>query len=74
MNQPQKITFAELRAQGFHSPLVYRSDFRCSHLVAISASRKYDGYRLRVERAGNPVPSGAVTTGADASRGLRNPR
>jgi len=44
INRPQKITFAEMRAQGIHGLLVYCSDFRCSHLVAISANR--DAVRL----------------------------
>jgi hypothetical protein len=45
-NRPQKITFAEMRSQGVDRLLVYCSDFRCSHLVAISANRWPDEVRL----------------------------
>jgi len=35
--RPQKITLAELRAQGVHGLLVYCQDYRCSHSIEISA-------------------------------------
>jgi len=35
-----------MRASGVHGLLVYWSDFRCSHLVAISANRWPDEMRL----------------------------
>jgi hypothetical protein len=37
MKRPQKITFAELRAQGVHGLLVYCQDYRCSHSIEMSA-------------------------------------
>ena len=37
ISRPQKITFAELRAQGVHGLLVYCQDYRCSHSIEISA-------------------------------------
>jgi len=36
INRPQKITFAEMRAQGIHGLLVYCSDYHCSHWTASS--------------------------------------
>jgi hypothetical protein len=35
----QKISFGELRASGVRGVLVYCSDYRCSHSMAISADR-----------------------------------
>jgi len=32
----KKITFAEMRASGVRGLLVYCSDFRCSHSIAVS--------------------------------------
>jgi hypothetical protein len=36
---PQKITFAEMRASGVRDVLIYCRDHRCSHSVEISADR-----------------------------------
>jgi hypothetical protein len=36
MERPQKITFAEMRSSGVRGLLVYCSDYRCSHYIAIS--------------------------------------
>jgi hypothetical protein len=42
----QKITFAEIRAAGVLGLLIYCSDYRCSHSVAISGDRWSDDVRL----------------------------
>src|SRR3954451_21410364 len=39
VNRPQKITLGEMRAMGVRGLLVYCSDFRCSHSIAINADR-----------------------------------
>jgi hypothetical protein len=44
--RPQKITFGEMRAAGVRSVLVYCSDYRCSHSIAISADDWSDDVRL----------------------------
>ena len=46
MQGPQKITFAELRAPSVRGLLVYCSDYRCSHYIAISGDRWPDNVRL----------------------------
>jgi hypothetical protein len=43
---PQKITFAEMRASGVHGVLMYCSDYRCSHHVAVLADQWPDDVRL----------------------------
>jgi hypothetical protein len=42
----KKITFAEMRATGVRGLLIYCSDYRCSHSVAISGDRWSDDVRL----------------------------
>jgi hypothetical protein len=42
----QKITFGELRASGVRGVLVYCSDYRCSHSIAMSADRWAGDLRL----------------------------
>jgi hypothetical protein len=42
----QKITFAEMRAAGVRGLLIYCSDYRCSHHIAISGDRWPDDVRL----------------------------
>jgi hypothetical protein len=42
----QKITFAEMRAAGARSLLIYCSDYHCSHWTAISGDRWPDDVRL----------------------------
>jgi hypothetical protein len=37
MPRPQKITFGEMRSSGVRGLLIYCSDYRCSHSIAISA-------------------------------------
>jgi len=34
--RPQKITFADMRAQGVRGLVVYCADYRCSHSIAVS--------------------------------------
>jgi hypothetical protein len=46
MKRQQKITLAEMRAAGVRGLLVYCSDFRCSHSIAISGDRWADDVRL----------------------------
>ena len=46
LDRPQKITFADMRAQGVHGLLVYCADYRCSHSIAISGDRWPDELRL----------------------------
>jgi len=44
--RPQKITLAEMRAAGVRGLLVYCSDYRCSHHIAMSGDRWPDDVRL----------------------------
>jgi len=44
--RPPKITFAEMRESGVRGVLVYCSDYRCSHHIAISADQWDDDVRL----------------------------
>jgi hypothetical protein len=44
--RPQKITFAEMRASGVRGVLVYCSDYRCSHSIAMPADWWPDDARL----------------------------
>ncbi|WP_349642758.1 hypothetical protein [Bradyrhizobium lablabi] len=46
MAEPQKITFAEMRAAGVRGLLIYCGDYRCSHWTAISGDRWPDDVRL----------------------------
>jgi hypothetical protein len=48
MPQParQKMTFSEMRATGVRGLLVYCSDYKCSHWVAISGDPWEDDVRL----------------------------
>ncbi len=45
-NHPTKITFAEMRDSGIQGILIYCSDYRCSHLIRMSADRWSDEVRL----------------------------
>jgi hypothetical protein len=45
-DRPQKITFAQMRSSGVRGILVYCSDYRCSHSVALRADRWADDVRL----------------------------
>jgi len=42
----QKITFAEMRASGVHGVLIYCSDYRCSHHIAVTADQWADDVRI----------------------------
>lgn len=42
----QKITFADMRASGVRGLLVYCSDFKCSHWIAINGDHWPDEVRL----------------------------
>lgn len=44
--RPQKITFGEMRAGGPTGILIYCSDYRCSHSMAMSADQWPDDVRL----------------------------
>jgi hypothetical protein len=46
MEPPKKITFAEMRSSGVRGLLVYCSDYRCSHHVAVRADQWADDVRL----------------------------
>jgi hypothetical protein len=46
MNRPVKITFGELREMGVRGVLIYCSDYKCTHWIAISADRWPDHVRL----------------------------
>jgi hypothetical protein len=46
MAGPQKITFGDMRAPGAHGVLIYCSDYRCSHHIAISADQWGEDVRL----------------------------
>jgi hypothetical protein len=45
-DRPQKITFADMRDMGVRGLLIYCSDYKCSHLVTMSADRWPDELRL----------------------------
>ena len=42
----EKITFAQMRAAGVRGLLIYCSDYKCSHSIAISADEWPDDVRL----------------------------
>jgi hypothetical protein len=46
LSRPQKITFGEMRDTGVRGILIYCSDYRCSHSIAISADLWPDDVRL----------------------------
>ncbi len=46
MPRPQKITFGEMRSSGVRGLLIYYTDYRCSHSIAISADPWPDDVRL----------------------------
>jgi hypothetical protein len=45
-DRPVKITFAEMRNSGVRGILVYCSDYRCSHSMALMADHWPDDMRL----------------------------
>jgi hypothetical protein len=46
LTRPQKITFGEMREAGVRGLLIYCSDYKCSHSIAISADGWPDDVRL----------------------------
>jgi hypothetical protein len=46
MQRPQKITLAEMRVSGVHGLLIFCSDYKCSHSIAISGDEWPDDVRL----------------------------
>jgi hypothetical protein len=46
MDRPTKISFGEMRSSGVRGLLIYCSDYRCSHYIAISGDRWPDDVRL----------------------------
>ncbi len=46
VTHPEKITFAEMRRSGIHGLLIYRSDYRCSYSVELSADGWPEDLRL----------------------------
>jgi hypothetical protein len=43
VTRPQKVTFGEMRDTGVRGLLVYCSDYKCSHSIAISGDGWPDG-------------------------------
>jgi hypothetical protein len=52
VERPVKITFGEMREMGVRGILIYCTDYRCSHSIAISGDRWADGVRLSDIEAG----------------------
>ena len=46
MQRPQKITLGEMRSSDVRGVLIYCSDYKCSHSIALSADRWPDEVRL----------------------------
>ena len=46
VTRPQKITVGEMRDTGVRGMLIYCSDFKCSHSIAVSADQWPDDVRL----------------------------
>ena len=42
LTRPQKITFGEMRSTCVRGVLIYCSDYKCSHSIAISADPWHD--------------------------------
>ncbi|MBR0797293.1 hypothetical protein JQ615_18045 [Bradyrhizobium jicamae] len=64
MTRHQKITFGEMREMGVRGVLVYCSDHRCSHSIALMADRWADNVRLS-DIEPRLVCSGCGKRGAD---------
>jgi hypothetical protein len=45
-SRPIKISFGDMREQGVRGVLIYCSDYKCSHSIALSAYRWPDHLRL----------------------------
>jgi hypothetical protein len=68
VTRPQKITFGEMRESGVRGIMIYCSDYKCSHSIAISADQWQDDIRcgrsFRTKRkilALENVPNNAVS-------------
>src|SRR5207248_8161424 len=46
LTRPTKITFADMRDMGVRGVLIYCSDYKCSHSIAISADQWPDDLKL----------------------------
>jgi hypothetical protein len=46
IERPVKITFGEMREMGVRGILIYCTDYRCSHYIAISGDSWSDDARL----------------------------
>jgi hypothetical protein len=46
VERPWKITFGEMRESGVRGVLIYCSDYKCSHSIALSADQWSDDVRL----------------------------
>jgi hypothetical protein len=46
MKRPQKITFGEMLESGVRGVLIYCSDCKCSHSIAVNADQWPDNLRL----------------------------
>jgi hypothetical protein len=46
MERPKKITLGDMRASGVRGLLIFCSDYKCSHLIAVSGDRWPDEVRL----------------------------
>ena len=46
MQSPQKITFGEMRESGVRGVLIYCSDYKCSHSIAVGTAQWPDHVRL----------------------------
>jgi hypothetical protein len=45
-DRPQKITFADMRDIGVRGLLIYRSDYKCSHLIRGDKRRRKNFFAL----------------------------
>jgi hypothetical protein len=61
LTRPQKITFDEMRDTGVRGILIYCSDYKCSHSIAISADQWPDDVRIRSSCTGS-AGAGASST------------
>ena len=64
LTREKKITFGEMRCMGVRGVLIYCSDHKCSHSIAISTDQRSDHVRIR--------SSGTDSAGAGASSTARS--
>jgi hypothetical protein len=70
MDRPTKISFGTMRTMGVRGLLIYCSDHRCSHLIAISGDAWSDELRLS-DIESRFVCSACGKRGADVRAGLQ---